>query len=167
MVLFGPLLNLWVSHYSVFAKRSHYLYRVFLRSGWGWTCIFVGSFVFLLSLSVRRSLTLTLRHLSRLAVAGGLWLGFRKLLSVLENATGSCYERLPGSQELAVGSEAQPLLLLREALGWCSGLPELEGNVPGLVPFGTKLVLPWKAWDDLVTDEEATKEIRLGHCKHF
>ncbi|KAK3513625.1 hypothetical protein QTP70_028693 [Hemibagrus guttatus] len=109
VVMFGPLLNLWVSHYSVFAKRSHYLYRVFLRSGWGWTCIFVGSFVFLLSLSVRRSLTLTLRHLSRLAVAGGLWMGFRKLLSLLENATGSCYEPLSGANE-----EGQPLLLLRE-----------------------------------------------------
>ncbi|XP_060761278.1 fat storage-inducing transmembrane protein 1 [Neoarius graeffei] len=116
MVMFGPLLNVWVSHYSVFAKRNHYLYRVFLRSGWGWTCIFVGSFVFLLSLSVRRSLILTLRHLSRLAVAGGLWLGFRKLLNLLENATGSCYEPLSGAHELAVGAngEKQPLLLLRE-----------------------------------------------------
>lgn len=98
-------------------KFSFYVFdRVFLRSGWGWTCIFVGSFVFLLSLSVRRSLTLTLRHLSRLAVAGGLWLGFRKLLNLLENATGSCYEPLSGARELAVGTngEGQPLLLLHE-----------------------------------------------------
>lgn len=27
VVLFGPLMNLWVSHYSIFAKKSHYLYR--------------------------------------------------------------------------------------------------------------------------------------------
>uniref|UniRef100_A0A8C1RRN9 Fat storage-inducing transmembrane protein 1 homolog n=1 Tax=Cyprinus carpio TaxID=7962 RepID=A0A8C1RRN9_CYPCA len=101
LLLFGPLLNLWVSHYSVFAKRTHFLYRVFLRSGWGWTCIFVGSFVFILSFSVRRSLTLSLRHLSRLAVASGLWLGFRKLLCLLENAIGSCYEPLKGATKEA------------------------------------------------------------------
>jgi len=27
LLLFGPLLSLWVSHYSVFAKRTHFLYR--------------------------------------------------------------------------------------------------------------------------------------------
>ncbi|XP_076836994.1 fat storage-inducing transmembrane protein 1 [Brachyhypopomus gauderio] len=116
MVLFGPLLNFGVSQYSVFARRSHFLYRVFLRSGWGWTCVFVGSFVFLLSYSVRRSLPLTARHLSRLAVAGALWLGFRQGLSLLENATGSCYETLSVSADLAAASSpaAQPLLVLRE-----------------------------------------------------
>lgn len=116
LLLFGPLLSLWVSQYSVFGKRSHFLYRVFLRSGWGWTCIFVGSFVFVLSFTVRRSLTLSLRHLSRLAVAGGLWISFRKLLCLLENATGNCYEPLSSTLELAPGSngDGQPLLLLRE-----------------------------------------------------
>lgn len=116
MVVFGPLLNFWVSQYSVFAKRSHFLYRVFLRSGWGWTCIFVGSFTFLLTFSVRRSLPLTLRHLSRLAVAGVLWVGLRKVLGLLENATGSCYEPLSSAPDLAAGqnSAGQPLLLLRE-----------------------------------------------------
>ncbi|KAL6467796.1 hypothetical protein MHYP_G00234730 [Metynnis hypsauchen] len=116
VIMFGPLLNLWVSQYSVFAKRSHFLYRIFLRSGWGWTCVFVGSFNFLLSYSVRHSLILTLRHLSRLAVTGTLWLGFQKVLSLLENATGSCYEPLSVAPELAsAANEAgQPLLLLRE-----------------------------------------------------
>ncbi|XP_036377039.1 fat storage-inducing transmembrane protein 1 [Megalops cyprinoides] len=118
VVLFGPALSLWVSQYSIFANKSHYLYRKFLRSGWGWTCIFVGSFVFLLYFSVRRSLALSLRHLSRLAVAGGLWVGFRRLLSLLVNATGSCYQPLSASLgvQLAQGQSGlgQPLLLLRE-----------------------------------------------------
>lgn len=97
---------------------------MFLRSAWGWTCVFVGSFVFLLSFSVRRSLTLSLRHLSRLAVAGGLWQGFRRVLSLLENTTGSCYEPLsaPPEGKVAVAAAAgggdngaaQALLLLRE-----------------------------------------------------
>ncbi|KAM9349999.1 fat storage-inducing transmembrane protein 1 [Symphorus nematophorus] len=111
VVVFGPALSLWVSQHSVFAKRSHFLYRMFLRSGWGWTCVFVGSFVFLLSFSIRRSLSLSIRHLSRLGVAGGLWLSFCKLLDLLENATGSCYEPLLNSPEAANG---QPLLVLRE-----------------------------------------------------
>ncbi|TRY53855.1 hypothetical protein DNTS_002805 [Danionella cerebrum] len=116
LLVFGPLLSLWVSSYSVFAKRTHFLYRVFLRSGWGWTCIFVGSFIFVLSFSVRRSFKLSLRHLSRLAVAGGLWLAFQKLFYLLENATGSCYEPLSSSLELSSGAngDGQPLLLLRE-----------------------------------------------------
>ncbi|XP_070701709.1 fat storage-inducing transmembrane protein 1 [Pempheris klunzingeri] len=111
LVMFGPALSLWVSQHSVFAKRSHFLYRVFLRSGWGWTCIFAGSFVFLLSFSIRRSLSLSIRHLSRLGVAGGLWLGFCKLLDILENATGNCYEPLLTGPDMANG---QPLLVLRE-----------------------------------------------------
>ncbi|XP_054624358.1 fat storage-inducing transmembrane protein 1 [Dunckerocampus dactyliophorus] len=111
MVMFGPVLSFWVSQHSVFAKRSHFLYRMFLRSGWGWTCILVGSFVFLLSFSTRRSLSLSCRHLSRLGVAGGLWLVFCKLLDLLENATGSCYEPLVGSPEI---NNSQPLLVLRE-----------------------------------------------------
>ncbi|XP_036375478.1 fat storage-inducing transmembrane protein 1-like [Megalops cyprinoides] len=118
LVLFGPALSLWASQYSIFAKKSHFLYRMFLRSGWGWTCVFSGSFVFLLSFSMRRSLTLSLRHLSRLAVAGGLWAGFKRLLTLLGDATGSCYERLSapleGQLSQAAAEPGQPLLLLRE-----------------------------------------------------
>lgn len=110
VVMFGPTLSLWVSPHSIFSKRSHFLYRLFLRSGWGWTCIFSGSFVFLLCFSIRRSLSLCARHLSRLAVAGGLWFGFCKLLDLLENATGSCYEPLQAGPE----ASGQPLLVLRE-----------------------------------------------------
>lgn len=84
-----------------------------MRSGWGWTCVFVGSFVFLLSFSIRRSLSLSMRHLSRLGVSGGLWLCFCKLLDLLENATGSCFEALLGGPEAA---REQPLLVLREGL---------------------------------------------------
>ncbi|XP_029109357.1 fat storage-inducing transmembrane protein 1 [Scleropages formosus] len=118
LVVFGPALSLWVSQYSVFARKSHFLYRMFLRSGWGWTCVFAGSFVFLLSFSVRRSVTLSLRHLSRLAVAGALWVGFRRAMALLENATGSCYEPLSAAPERhpaqGASEAAQPLLLLRE-----------------------------------------------------
>lgn len=111
MLMFGPGLSFWVSQHSIFAKRTHFLYRIFLRSGWGWTCIFVGSFVFVLSFTIRRSLSLSLRHLSRLLLAGGLWLGFCKLLDLLENATGSCYESLLASSDV---SNSEPLLVLHE-----------------------------------------------------
>ncbi|CAL1580220.1 unnamed protein product [Knipowitschia caucasica] len=144
LLMFGPGLSFWVSQHSIFAKRTHFMYRIFLRSGWGWTCVFVGSFVFVLSFSIRRSLTLSLRHLSRLLLAGGLWLGFCKLLDLLENATGSCYEPLVGTSDVTSGL---PLLVLHEgeipytAFGRGFGLLELEGPVPGMVPDGSKLVL--------------------------
>jgi len=94
LLLSGPALSMWVSKYSVFANRNHYLYRMFLSSGWGWTCILCGSFVFLLSFSQRHSLALSLRHLSRLAAASAMWLGLRWLLTSLEDASGSCFEPL-------------------------------------------------------------------------
>lgn len=87
------------------------VFRIFLHSGWGWTCIFVGAFVFLLSFSIRQSLALSIRHLSRLGVAGGLWFAFCKLLDLLDNATGNCYEPLTTGLEVSNG---QPLLVLRE-----------------------------------------------------
>uniref|UniRef100_H3C1V0 Fat storage-inducing transmembrane protein 1 homolog n=1 Tax=Tetraodon nigroviridis TaxID=99883 RepID=H3C1V0_TETNG len=113
LLMLGPALSFWVSQHSIFARRSHFLYRLFLRSGWGWTCTFVGSFVFLLSFSIRRSLALSVRHLSRLGATGALWLCFCKLLDLLENATGSCFQPLLGGAELA---EEQPLLVLREGV---------------------------------------------------
>ncbi|XP_064202890.1 fat storage-inducing transmembrane protein 1-like [Anguilla rostrata] len=120
VVLFGPALSLWGNQYSIFAKKSHFLYRMFLRSGWGWTCVFAGSFVFLLSYTVRQSFGLSLRHVSRLAVAGGLWMGFRRLLALLGDATGSCYEPLTapleGQVTKGLAEPGQPLLLLREDL---------------------------------------------------
>lgn len=87
--------------------------RLFLCSGWGWTCVFVGSFVFLLSFSVRRSLSLSLRHLSRLGVCGALWFCSCQVLDLLENTTGSCLEPLSGGAE---GVQEQALLVLREGL---------------------------------------------------
>ncbi|XP_010884042.1 fat storage-inducing transmembrane protein 1 [Esox lucius] len=116
VVLFGPALSMWVSKYSIFANRNHYLYRMFLRSSWGWTCVFAGSFVFLFSFSIRRSLWLSLRHVSRIGTVGSLWWGSRRLLTLLENAAGSCYEpisaTLHGGQ--GAGVPGKSLLLLHE-----------------------------------------------------
>ncbi|CAL8292177.1 unnamed protein product [Lota lota] len=111
LVLFGPVFSLWVSSYSVFANRNHFLYRKFLVSAWGWTCCIAGSFIFLLSYSARRSALLSLRHLSRLAVTGLLWWGAGRLVGLLEDADGACFQPLTGA-----GSDlpTQPLLLLQE-----------------------------------------------------
>lgn len=113
LVLFGPLLSLWVSKYNIFANSNHYLYRKFLRSAWGWTCIFTGSFILVLSLWAQRSLSLCLRHLSRLLVVGLLWWGCRHLLTILEDAAGTCYETMAQDVQSS-GSSDQPLLLLHE-----------------------------------------------------
>ncbi|XP_070708995.1 fat storage-inducing transmembrane protein 1 [Pempheris klunzingeri] len=114
-VLFGPALSLWVSKYSIFSNSNHYLYRKFLRSTWGWTCIFTGSFILLLSVSARHSPSVSLRHLSRLGVAGLLWLACQRLLSLLEDAAGACYEPMAPAEDIqGPASLAQPLLLLHE-----------------------------------------------------
>ncbi|XP_012708828.2 fat storage-inducing transmembrane protein 1 [Fundulus heteroclitus] len=115
LVLFGPVLSFWVSKYSIFANGNHYLYRKFLRSTWGWTCLLVGSFVVVLSFSARRSVPLTLRHLSRVGLAGLLWWGCRRLLTLLEDAAGACYEPLaPAGDAQSSAAPAQPLLLLHQ-----------------------------------------------------
>ncbi|XP_069368848.1 fat storage-inducing transmembrane protein 1 [Paralichthys olivaceus] len=125
LVLFGPLLSLWVSKFSIFANSHNYLYRKFLKSTWGWTWIFGGSFILLLSLSARHSLSLSLRHLSRIGVMGFLWWGCRRLLTLLEDATGTCYEPIAQeTQSSASMGLPPPLLLLHEGQSKASCLRE-------------------------------------------
>lgn len=115
LVLFGPVLSLWVSKYSIFANSNHYLYRKFLRSTWGWTCILAGSFILLHSISARHPPSLSLRHLSRIGVVGFLWWGCQRLLALLEDATGTCYEPMTPTRDIqGSASSVQPLLLLHE-----------------------------------------------------
>ncbi|XP_071341882.1 fat storage-inducing transmembrane protein 1 [Trachinotus anak] len=115
LVLFGPVLSLWVSKFSIFANSHHYLYRKFLKSTWGWTWIFTGSFILLFSLSAHHSLSLSLRHLSRTGVVGGLWWGCQHLLTMLEDAAGTCYEPVTlGQDPKSSASMGLPLLLLHE-----------------------------------------------------
>ncbi|CAJ1082437.1 fat storage-inducing transmembrane protein 1-like [Xyrichtys novacula] len=115
LVLFGPLLSFWVSKYNVFANSNHYLYRKFLKSTWGWTSIFSGSFILLLSTSAHRPPSLLLSHLSRIGIAGVFWWGSKSILTLLENASGTCYEPLkPDQATLGTASSEQPLLLLHE-----------------------------------------------------
>ncbi|KAM6900610.1 fat storage-inducing transmembrane protein 1 [Xenentodon cancila] len=115
LVLFGPVLSFWVSNYSIFANGNNFLYRKFLRSTWGWTCLLTGSFVILFSFSVRRSISLSLRHLSRIGVGGVLWWVCRRLLTLLEDAAGTCYEPMASAPDTqTAGFSAQPLLLLHE-----------------------------------------------------
>uniref|UniRef100_A0A673LD70 Fat storage-inducing transmembrane protein 1 homolog n=1 Tax=Sinocyclocheilus rhinocerous TaxID=307959 RepID=A0A673LD70_9TELE len=123
LVVFGPALSLWVSKYSIFGNKDHYLYRLFLQSCWGWTCVLCGSFIFLLSYCISNSFIHSVRHLSRLLVAGTLWTLFRRLLSFLVDASGSCFEPLQGPTEVhrnpgaLLDSDTGPLLLLREEKG--------------------------------------------------
>uniref|UniRef100_A0A3B4WXL5 Fat storage inducing transmembrane protein 1 n=1 Tax=Seriola lalandi dorsalis TaxID=1841481 RepID=A0A3B4WXL5_SERLL len=58
LVLFGLVLSFCVSKFSIFANSHHYLYSKFLKSTWGWTWIFTGSFIFLYSLSAHHPLSL-------------------------------------------------------------------------------------------------------------
>ncbi|XP_059182725.1 fat storage-inducing transmembrane protein 1 [Centropristis striata] len=115
LVLFGPLLSFWVSKFSIFANSNHYLYRKFLKSTWGWTCIFTGSYLLLLLLSSSaRPPSLLLRHLSRMGVVALLWWGCRRVLTLLEDAAGTCYEpvRTPTQDILSPAPSVPPLLLL-------------------------------------------------------
>lgn len=87
--------------------------RKFLRSAWGWTCTFAGSFILLLSLSARHRPSLTLCHLSRLGVGALLWWGSRCLLTFLEDAAGACFEPMPQAGDGEDGAlQGQPSLLL-------------------------------------------------------
>lgn len=120
----GKAVILHIFHYCVcfahiygvywypYSSRSH---RKFLRSTWGWTCIFTGAFIILLSLSVRHSTSLSLRHLSRVGLTGLLWWSCQRLLTLLEDAAGTCYEPMtPGQDGQSPASPVQPLLLLHE-----------------------------------------------------
>ncbi|KAM8881610.1 fat storage-inducing transmembrane protein 1 [Synchiropus picturatus] len=115
VVLFGPLLSFWVSKYSIFANGNHWLYRKFLRSTWGWTSTLTGSFIVLVSLSARHPPSTCLRHLSRIALAGSLLWTCQRVLTLLEDAAGTCYEPIPAPQDVqTTASPDQPLLVLHQ-----------------------------------------------------
>lgn len=117
VVLFGPLLSFWVSKYSIFANANHYLYRKFLRSAWGWTSTLTGSFMVLVSLSARHPPSTCLRHLSRVGLAGGLLWTCQRILTLLEDAAGNCYEAIAPPQEVQSSAPPeQPVLVLHQEL---------------------------------------------------
>ncbi len=96
-------------------STSSLFYRKFLKSTWGWTCTFTGSFILLLSISACHSPAQSLRHLSRIGVVGFLWWGFKRLLTLLEDAAGTCYEPMAPAQDIqGTAASAQALLLLHE-----------------------------------------------------
>lgn len=101
---------LWLIN-NCLIQLSH---RKFLKSTWGWTCIFLGSFILLLSFSAHHSLCLSLRHLSRIGVVGLLWQGCQRLLTMLEDAAGSCYEPVSPPQDAQSSASAGLPLLLHE-----------------------------------------------------
>ena len=90
-------------------------------SAWGWTFCVAGSFVVLLSFSARRSALLSLRHLSRLALTGLLWWCTGRLVCLMEDAAGTCFQPVEAAAAAAVASVSaargasdqagQPLLL--------------------------------------------------------
>lgn len=125
---FFIIINVFKFFYHFVSFMSYWLWwlwshRLFLHSCWGWTCILCGSFIFLLSYCISNSFIHSVRHLFRLAVAGTLWTLFRRLLSFLVDASGSCFEPLQSptdvrrNPEELLDSDTGPLLLLREEKG--------------------------------------------------
>ncbi|XP_060137846.1 fat storage-inducing transmembrane protein 1 isoform X2 [Zootoca vivipara] len=70
-------------------------FRKFVRSAWGWTCIFLGGFILSVVYLATHRVLLTLRHLSRLGVGAGLWLGATETFLLIENLTGYCFDPVP------------------------------------------------------------------------
>ncbi|XP_042333448.1 fat storage-inducing transmembrane protein 1 [Sceloporus undulatus] len=95
VVIFGPLLQFYVNPRAIFANHHNFFNIKFVRSAWGWTCIFLGGFILLVVYLATRRVLLTLRHLTRLAVGAGLWLGATETFLLIENLTGYCFDPVP------------------------------------------------------------------------
>ncbi|XP_048373337.1 fat storage-inducing transmembrane protein 1 [Sphaerodactylus townsendi] len=95
VVIFGPLLQFYVNPRAIFANHHNFFNIKFVRSAWGWTCIFLGGFMLLVVYLASQRLLLTVRHLSRLAVGAGLWLGALETFLLIENLTGYCFDSVP------------------------------------------------------------------------
>ncbi|XP_056594228.1 fat storage-inducing transmembrane protein 1 isoform X2 [Triplophysa dalaica] len=118
----GPDSHVFAFSQSFTLLLVTFVLRVFLHSCWGWTLTFCGSFVFLLSYCISNSIIHSICHLSRLAVTGIMWSLIRRLLSLLVDASGTCFEPLhsataapkdPLNSDTSVGA----LLLLRGEKG--------------------------------------------------
>ncbi|XP_043914316.1 fat storage-inducing transmembrane protein 1 [Protopterus annectens] len=116
LVTFGPLLQFYANPKAIFAKKNNYFNIYFVYSGWGWTCSFLGGFIFLLAyLSTRRILT-ALRHLSRLLVGTLIWFASTETFFFIENITGSCIH--PVSEGLLLNNITNKRECLKEGHQW-------------------------------------------------
>uniref|UniRef100_A0A8D0HSX3 Fat storage-inducing transmembrane protein 1 n=1 Tax=Sphenodon punctatus TaxID=8508 RepID=A0A8D0HSX3_SPHPU len=116
VVLFGPLLHFYANPRAIFANHHNFFNIKFVMSAWGWTCIFLGGFILLVAYLASGQPLLTLRHLSRLAVGAGLWLGAIETFLLIENLTGYCFDPVPTG--LLVNRLPDKLSCLREGHRW-------------------------------------------------
>ncbi|XP_062994034.1 fat storage-inducing transmembrane protein 1 [Elgaria multicarinata webbii] len=95
VVIFGPLLQFYVNPRAIFANHHNFFNIKFVRSAWGWTCIFLGGFILLVVYLATSRILLTMRHLARLVVGAGMWLGATETFLLIENLTGYCFDPVP------------------------------------------------------------------------
>ncbi|KAM3821821.1 fat storage-inducing transmembrane protein 1 [Vipera latastei] len=116
VVIFGPLLQFYVNPRAIFANHHNFFNIKFVRSAWSWTCIFLGGFILLVVYLATHQILLTFRHLARLAVGAGLWLGATEAFLLIENLTGYCFDPVP--EGILVNSLPDKWTCLHEGHKW-------------------------------------------------
>ncbi|XP_060687985.1 fat storage-inducing transmembrane protein 1-like [Hemiscyllium ocellatum] len=122
LVIFGPLLQFYISPRVIFANKRNYFHVRLVECCWSWTVLLAGGYVLLLSSGPSGNPLPALKPLSRLAVGAGVRLLCARAFSWIEEVTGSCFE--PASRGLLLlveeeeaGGEAGAWAWARAA-GW-------------------------------------------------
>ena len=76
---------------SFLADKGFILNWLFVRYGWGWTCLLVGLFIYHTSfVYCCGNMTMVKKHLSRMAVSTVWWFTWTTVFDYIEQATGFC-----------------------------------------------------------------------------
>ncbi|XP_048400708.1 fat storage-inducing transmembrane protein 1-like [Stegostoma tigrinum] len=106
LVVFGPLLQFYISPRVIFANKRNYFNVRLVECCWSWTVLLAGGYMLLLSSGPSGSPLPALRPLSRLVVGAGLRLLCARAFSWIEEVTGSCFEPAARGLLLLVEEEA-------------------------------------------------------------
>ena len=73
------------------ANKDFFLNRLFVKFGWGWTCIMTGAFIyFTASVYCCSNKSMLRRHLSRMLVGTAWWFTWTSVFDIIERQTGFC-----------------------------------------------------------------------------
>lgn len=76
---------------TYFANKQNFFNRWFVKIGWGWTLMLLGSFVYMTTYTYCcGKMDLVKRHLTRLGVATIWWYFWTSFFNIVENSTGYC-----------------------------------------------------------------------------
>ena len=156
-VMVGSMIcDLFTVPKTIFSNSKNPLNQYFIKLGWGWTLIFVGTYIFLTcSVYCCQDMKRVGRHLMRLAVGTFWWYACTKMFNHLERNFGVCSLNAYDNKEDCVKSG-------RTWLGFdISGHVFLEIHCLLIISEEVKTFKEWRRLASLLSDPDITDKRKV------